>query len=231
MKKIILTLITLSQLVVADRLITNASTIFLNDYVNRGVSKTALNPAVQGAVGFNYGYISTNLIGTNVNITTQNSTISTTAINSVTSEYYLYGGLVGLLADGVGFNVGYSWYFYPDERAREYGEAYIGFIKRFGLALRTDLTAFYTTLTNQFSDIESKISYDFGYFGASLKAGRNYNAIRYSDYTIVDYTSFSIMSSYFLDLDITLGYRMSFNPLDNYSTTYENYILTVGKGF
>jgi len=216
MKKIVLALVFILQVAWADRVLSTGTVTFLNDYVNRGLSKTNNKPAIQGGLSLVWGHLYTSVVGSNVNM------------GSVTSEYNIYGGLVGELADGVGFNIGYMRYFYPDNRSYEQEEGYISVMKRFALALNTSVIGFYSPSKKAFTNAEGKISYDFGYWGLATRFGRS---LENSEYAKIDYASLVLTTAYILDLDISIGYRRSYNSLDNWSLVYDNYILTIGKSF
>lgn len=99
-----------------------------SDYVFRGVSQTAREPAIQG--GFDYAHASGVYLGTwasNVSEAMYTETaIPGGGTGTSNLELDIYGGYAGKINDDLGYNVGLLQYYYPGATGFNTLEAYAG---------------------------------------------------------------------------------------------------------
>jgi len=91
-----------------------------NNYVWRGVSQTDNKPAVQGNIQYNddTSGLYAGLWGSNVNFEDFDG-------NTVTSEIDEFAGLAKSFDNGLGFDLNFTYYSYPDASSVSYGEVYL----------------------------------------------------------------------------------------------------------
>jgi uncharacterized protein (TIGR02001 family) len=136
-----------------------------SQYVYRGITQTASNPAVQGGADFTHSsgfYLGT--WGSNISWFTDNPANASTSgtSNSASMEWDLYGGFRNTIGD-IGYDVGVLQYYYPGT----YGTLPTGVVK-------PDTTEVYGALSYKW--VTAKISYAVsnGLFGVADANGSYY---------------------------------------------------------
>lgn len=108
----------------------SANMALTSNYVWRGMTQTKDSPAVQGGVDLSYMGFYAGTWGSNVDFGANDN-------NSL--ELDIYGGYAGEFA-GLGYDVGYIQYVYPNKSDEyNFGEAYVGISKewdKFGLSAK-----------------------------------------------------------------------------------------------
>jgi uncharacterized protein (TIGR02001 family) len=85
-----------------------ANITLASDYVFRGISQTNEGPAIQG--GFDINHRS----GMYVGVWASNTEFNSGSVNGASMEMDFYFGFAGEFANGVGWDVGVLYYWYPD---------------------------------------------------------------------------------------------------------------------
>lgn len=97
----------------------SANVAFTSNYVWRGMTQTKDSPAIQGGVDLDYKGLYAGVWGSNVEFGDEKNSM----------EADLYGGYKGEIS-GVGYDVGYIQYVYPNmSEEYNFGEAYVGISK------------------------------------------------------------------------------------------------------
>jgi uncharacterized protein (TIGR02001 family) len=158
-----------------------------SDYVFRGVSQTAREPAIQG--GFDYTHTSGVYLGTWASNVTE-AMYTDAAGNSSNMEWDFYGGYSGKLGEDVGYNVGLLEYYYPGATHFDTLEAYAGVTwKGLGLKASYNLDDYFGA-----ADSDGTIYWDASYnyeLPAEVMLGLHYgvtaakgSAVDYADWKI-----------------------------------------------
>ena len=88
----------------------SANTLIATEYLYRGITQTNEGPTIQG--GFDYEYVPFGFYvgswASNIEFNTGGNT------NDASIEMNFYGGFAGELANGIGWDIGGLYYYYPD---------------------------------------------------------------------------------------------------------------------
>ena len=87
----------------------SANVMLTSDYVYRGITQTNEDPALQG--GFDYAHDSGFYLG----VWASSLEFRSDTSDPASMEIDVYGGLSGELQNGIGWDVGVLYYFYPDQ--------------------------------------------------------------------------------------------------------------------
>lgn len=199
-----------------------------SDYVFRGVSQTAEDPAIQG--GFDYAHASGFYLGTWA------SNVETSDLNGANLEWDFYGGYSASAGD-LGYNVGLLKYYYPGQNAGadfDTLELYGGVTyKGFGVKLSYNLDDYFGA-----ADSDGTLYWDISY-GANLPGGFALNlhyGITDADGAAIDYRDWKIgVSKEIAGVVLGLAYtdtNKTFNSAKNGKEIGDGrLLLSIGKTF
>jgi len=158
-----------------------------SDYIFRGISQTAEDPALQG--GFDYAHSSGIYLGTWA------SNIESLDLNGANLEWDFYGGYSGSVGD-VGYNVGLLKYYYPGQTGTsdiDTLELYAGVTyKWIGLKASYNLDDYFG-VTNSDGTVYWDLSFNYelpaqvmlgAHYGWTKYAGSGNSAMNYDDWKI-----------------------------------------------
>ena len=134
----------------------SANVTLTSDYVYRGITQTNEDPALQG--GFDYAHDSGFYLG----VWASNLEFNSQTADAASIEIDVYGGMAGEFQNGIGWDVGALYYFYPDQNE--------------DVAADYDFLEFYGGLSYQW-DSEYKPTADIGVAYSPDFYGEDDNAI------------------------------------------------------
>jgi len=194
----------------------SANMSLTSNYVWRGMTQTKDSPAIQGGADLEYKGLYAGVWGSNVDFGVNDN-------NSL--ELDLYGGYAGEFL-GVGYDVGYIQYVYPN-KSNEYnfGEAYIGLSKEwesFGISAKFSKGI-------ETDDTDPENFYEIGFSSSMLPYDVGFDA-SYGNYDdIGDYYSVGFSRS-FEKFDLSVTY-IDFSHDTDPSADEDNVVATVSFAF
>jgi len=207
----------------------SANVALTTDYVYRGISQADEDPAVQG--GFDYAHESgvyLGIWGSNVEQVAASGTIA-----NVELDYY--GGIGGELGNGLGWDVGFIYYDYPDVSAFDFWEVYGGLSYTFGGMQFEPTVGFSVAYSDDFFGGVDEALYFNGTLDLSLPQGfglgASVGASEFDNDTLsTDYVDWKVyLSKEFGGFGFELAYTDS--DLDASSLDDGRAIFTVSRSF
>jgi len=185
----------------------SANVGFVTDYAFRGISQNDESPAIQG--GFDFSHKSGFYVGTwasnieQVDLDTGN--------NSTNIEIDGYLGFGGEFKNGLSWDIGYLYYWYPDATQLDYGEVYGSLGYDFGPAALTVGVAYSDDFfgetgdaTYYYGDLEIPLPKDFS---VTLHVGHQ-DIDENTNFGTPDYDEYSItLAKSFKGFDFSLAYK------------------------
>nr|VFK41460.1 MAG: conserved hypothetical protein [Candidatus Kentron sp. TC]VFK57034.1 MAG: conserved hypothetical protein [Candidatus Kentron sp. TC] len=172
----------------------SANAAITTDYLFRGVSQTNENPAIQG--GFDYTHAPSGFyLGTWVSSVEFDTNDNT---GDAFVEMDFYGGIAGEFANGVSWDIGGIYYYYPNQK-ENFGGDFDCLEVYGGLGYTFDAAALQPT-------VGVKLSYSNDYFGEDGNSLYSEGSLELS-----------------LPLDFGLGFHLGFSDVEGDKTTPKGY--------
>ncbi len=130
----------------------SANVLLGSEYVFRGISNSNEDPTIQG--GFDYAHASGFYLGT----WASNIEYNAQSTDSASVEIDFYGGLAGSLGNGIGWDIGALYYWYPEQN-EDAGAGDYNFFEIYGVASYTFASVQHTP------SVEAGVSYSPDFFG------------------------------------------------------------------
>lgn len=194
----------------------SANMSLTSNYVWRGMTQTKDSPAIQGGVDLEYKGLYAGVWGSNVDFGVNDN-------NSL--ELDIYGGYAGEIA-GIGFDVGYIQYAYPNKSDEyNFGEAYVGVSKEWD---KFALSAKYS-FGIETDDTNPEDFYEVGASASVLPYDVGFDA-SYGNYdNIGEYYSLGLNRS-FEKFDLSVAY-IDFSHDTDSAADEDNVVATVSFAF
>lgn len=187
-----------------------------SDYVWRGISQSNEDMAIQGGFDYANGAFYAGTWASNVDFEDGSDT---------NIELDLYGGLAGEFEGGIGWDVGFIYYAYPDADEMDYDfvEIYGGLSYEFAGGLGVSGYAYFDP-DNENLYIEGSAGYSF-----TDSFGVDASVANYSFDGGGDYTNWSLGGTYSLPVGIDLDLRYWDTDIDGTDIADERVVFTIAK--